>query len=388
MNDGCVVIIEPYCWGFEHSPFNAALVATIRIAFPNRLIVFAAELGHLKYVQQSLQNNGVNINNCTFEEINICRRNVSAFFRVVNEVTKSYLVHGLNKKHKPELIVISSNDNLGIIQLKLTAMLRRYNIPIYVFLHSALASLGNVSKWRFWNMKNAIGFLPSTTLKFVALGKTILNEVDKVVLNDTACWVSIDHPYLWPKISVSNSRTDLSNTITFGFFGSANLSKGFDKFCQIADKFGVRYQHIEFILAGFYWGLNSNTKTSNYVQGVSGTPLSSDEFQERASRITYSVWLADPAHYRLTASATFLDSLAYAIPGIYLRNPFIEYYFEQMGDIGYLCDSMDEVYSLMEQLISDFPSSRYHMQVANILATRNIFSPEVLAHTIRKWLPT
>ena len=60
------------------------------------------------------------------------------------------------------------------------------------------------------------------------------------------------------------------------------------------------------------------------------------------------------ARCRLVASATFLDALSYVKPGIYLRNPYVEYYFEQMGDIGYLCDSYEEMREVVLAILS-FP---------------------------------
>ena len=100
-------------------------------------------------------------------------------------------------------------------------------------------------------------------------------------------------------------------------------------------------------------------------------------------KLTYVVWTAKPDHYRLTASGTFLDAMAFLKPGIYLRNDYIEYYFERMGDIGYLCDSCDDMVSTVREILSEFPTVRYQRQVENIRKGRIIFEPQTLAPRLR-----
>jgi hypothetical protein len=83
------------------------------------------------------------------------------------------------------------------------------------------------------------------------------------------------------------------------------------------------------------------------------------------------------------ASASFLDALCYVKPGIYLRNPFIEHYFDQMGDIGYLCRSYGEIRDTLRSIVGRFPEERYQQQCQNILRGRRLFQPEMLAPRLR-----
>jgi hypothetical protein len=55
-----------------------------------------------------------------------------------------------------------------------------------------------------------------------------------------------------------------------------------------------------------------------------------------------------------------------------------------MGDIGYLCDSVEEIGEVIESLLRENPTERYRQQVRNILAGRAIFDPETQApHVVR-----
>jgi hypothetical protein len=100
--------------------------------------------------------------------------------------------------------------------------------------------------------------------------------------------------------------------------------------------------------------------------------------------MTYAVWTGNPAHYELTASATFLDTLSYIAPGIFYRNDYVESYFERMGDIGYLCDSYEEMFAVVRGIMEKFPAERYAAQCKNILAGRNIFDPATQAPTLQQ----
>jgi hypothetical protein len=73
-------------------------------------------------------------------------------------------------------------------------------------------------------------------------------------------------------------------------------------------------------------------------------------------------------------------------PGIYLRTPYVEHYFNRLGDIGYLCDSYEEMRDLVLSLAHEFPAERYQQQCANILAGRRLFEPATLAPKLRNIL--
>ena len=89
--------------------------------------------------------------------------------------------------------------------------------------------------------------------------------------------------------------------------------------------------------------------------------------------------------YRVGASTSFLDAISSVKPGIYLRNPYLEECFAKMGDIGYLCDTIDDVRACMRSVLNEFPTSRYVRQCRTIFTTRHIFDPAAIRtrfHTI------
>ena len=189
---------------------------------------------------------------------------------------------------------------------------------------------------------------------------------------------------LWPSNELENCQPPhpVGQPLRFGYVGVS--SKGFDTFCRLADDVAPSQETAQFLMAGFYIGPAEKKPVCQYVSDIPDRPLSLIEFKERVRNLTYVVWTAKPDHYRFTASGTFLDALAFLKPGIYLRNDYIEHYFNQMGDIGYLCDSYEDMVSTIRDILSKFPSVRYRQQVENIRKGRVVFEPKTLAPRLRE----
>ena len=49
-----IIVCEPIRWGLEHSPCNAGLLATMRLAYPTTLILFYGEESHVNHVRNQI----------------------------------------------------------------------------------------------------------------------------------------------------------------------------------------------------------------------------------------------------------------------------------------------------------------------------------------------
>jgi hypothetical protein len=78
-----------------------------------------------------------------------------------------------------------------------------------------------------------------------------------------------------------------------------------------------------------------------------------------------------------------LDAFSHLKPIIALKTPLSEYYFNKMGDIGYLCQSYDDVKNAVLDVLETKPIGRYGCQQDNILARRDQFSPAGIAPELR-----
>jgi len=381
-----IILFEPYCWGIEHASFNAAFAKTVTLAYPECRVIFCGEDEHVASVQSVLERNGGNSPSLSFLKIRIYRRNAPKWQRWRNEISLLSSIKRVAADNDCALLVLCSVTGFGLFALNMSMRYANTSVPVLAIPHSILAELERPRSLMPWNIRRAIFMNYKHKIKFIALSESIYDNVMRILPGQESRWEFLDLPYFFcGGIEKKNMTIDNPDKIRFGFFGTANSEKGFDLFGHLADRLAPEHPECEFILIGFYYGWNPTMAGSQYVKGVSGTPLSPDEFQKRASSATYAVWLGNPKHYRLTASATFLDSLAYAKPGIYLRNPYIEYYFDKMGDIGYLCDTYEDVVSTIRDIMNRFPVVRYNQQIENIIKGRLLFEPSYLAPKLRQF---
>ena len=73
-----------------------------------------------------------------------------------------------------------------------------------------------------------------------------------------------------------------------------------------------------------------------------------------------------------------MDAFRNAKPCIALRTPLFEEYFETMGNIGYLCQDLDEMRQVISRVTSRFPADEYlAQQRAIVTAHQGVHSQSV-----------
>ncbi len=376
-----IIVCEPQCWGFEHVPFNAALLWTVLLAYPGTPIIFWGEAEHLSRVKKLLTDLApTELARITWQKIPLPPRNSGGWPRLWHELT--WIRSLLQILPTAQWVLLCSVTNTAILELKILLTGQKTAVPIIAIPHSILSSLLAPQPIKPWtwllNLRQLFRLPQPPSLKYLALGDSIYHHLTQAYPYLAPQFVVLDHPYLWSQQNVTPLREDSSAIVRFGYFGVG--AKGFDKFAQLAHIIKPKYPQAEFTLVGF---LNKAHQFSPYVMGLTSTPLSDEEYQQRAMTITYSIWLADAAHYRLAASASFLDTLSYLKPGIYLRNAYVEHYAQSMGDIGYLCADEASMITVIESIMEQFPTARYQQQCQNILHGRTIFEPITLAPKLR-----
>ena len=111
--------------------------------------------------------------------------------------------------------------------------------------------------------------------------------------------------------------------------------------------------------------------------------ISPDEIGKLVKPLHYSVFPYRGEIYQLVASAAFLDAFVFLKPVIALKNPYFDYYFDKIGDIGYLCNNQEDMLKTIISLAEDFPMERYKVQRENLLKGRSFFQPKELASKLK-----
>lgn len=184
----------------------------------------------------------------------------------------------------------------------------------------------------------------------------------------------IDHPYHFPPL-----KPTPQGPIVFGIFGNTGDGRLLE---SIARKVKAANPEIVFRLVGFLSGPEAVKRLSPFVDGAGSEPLSREEFIRRAESTTYALWLAPSGSFRLRASGTFFDALAYGKPLVYTANAFIDPYFAQAPGIGHRCATVEDVPAVILRLAASHNPTTYAEAQSAMKTFRNGFTPECMAQSL------
>jgi len=382
-----ILICEPQCVGFEHVEVNAALIAAIRYAHPHDEILFLAEKEHLERVSGMLDDQHVKIQ-CL--EIEVPPRFLSNFRRLPRELLLCKHVFDIARSNAENKVLFLSITSPTLISIKV--LLRFFNeIECVAIPHGILNTITKRPSlvpietpfwFRFW-----LSFGNMKRLRYLVLSPHIKDRL-AILLPKIGEYVSsVDLPYFFDTEKVSRRLNH--DPIRFGAFGVATRSKGADIFFAMAQE--ILHSHApfvpEFVLVG-----HITDKTIEGLQEDSGivessdSPLSGEDYETRAKSVDYVLFLNRPDAYELVVSGSLMDAFSYVRPIIALKQPLFEYYFKTMGDIGYLCESYEEIKERILSILTNKPNERYRAQQCNILNGREQFSPvEVSSQLATLW---
>jgi hypothetical protein len=387
--ENSIILCEPQCWGFEHASFNAALLQTALLAYPDARIVFMGAKDHLSCVLQVLTARGqTNEERVQWRDILIPPRMLTGWRRLAKERDWCGQVLRAANACNSSTVILCSVTETGLRVLKGLLQVSETSTPVLAVLHSMLAFLERRMVGRPWNwplgLRRVLRLPHPRQLTYLVLGPPIHARLTEVMPEAALHSMYLDPPY---SMADPGNAVEVKCPIRFGYFGTVNgPAKGFERFVRVAKETAQSLGGTtsEFVMVGFHQNRLSDPSAYAAVHNVSGIPLTYEEYTERALSVTYAVGTSDPDHYRLVASASFLDALCYNKPGIYLRNAYVEHYFGRLGDVGYLCGSYNEMRDLVFSIIECFPEARYRQQCENILRGRRLFEPQSVASRLRQ----
>jgi hypothetical protein len=380
-----IIICEPQCIGFEHVPVNAALIAAVSYALPQEEILFLAEKEHLELVNGVLEDQRISVQS---REICVSPRFVSNVRRLPRELLLCKSVFDIARNNATNRILFLSITSSTLISIKI--LLRFFTeIECVAVPHSILntiterPSLVDKPFWfRFWlsvgNMKR---------LRYLVLSPYIEERLSVLLPKIGEHVRSVNHPYFFD--AEKESRRLNHDQIRFGAFGVAARRTGADIFFAMAKE--ILHAHTrfvpEFVLVGHITDKTiEGLQEASVIVESSDLPLSREDFETRAKNVDYVLFLNRPDQYDLVASGSLMDAFSYLRPIIALKQPLFEYYFKTMGDIGYLCESYEEIKEQILGILANKPKERYKVQQCNILNGREQFSPmQVSSQLVTLW---
>ena len=113
--------------------------------------------------------------------------------------------------------------------------------------------------------------------------------------------------------------------------------------------------------------------------------LTREDLVSELQKTSYLIMPYDKTKFGKTnVSGTFFDAVKYLKPIIAINNSELSHYFEKFGDIGYLCESTDEMKQIILDIANNPPSRRYTEQQSCLLEARKFFHCDNQKDAFRK----
>lgn len=266
-----------------------------------------------------------------------------------------------------------------IFSLFLKFILKIGKIETYVVCHGELGYL--FSKYRktsplFWYSAFMRPFfkgnLPEKNLKLIMLGGSIVQNFTAKYPHLAPNIISMHHPYIFKDFPAKTARK--SSSICFGWVGVATEAKGFSVFNEIANCFSEKYpDRFLAYLVGWHPFKLQEYPHINFLSQPN-IFLDRSEFNKGVAKLDYILFLYDNEHYRYTASGAIFDAIQQEKLIIALRNDYFESIFNVCGPIGFLCETKEEIFQVIEAVLNDKIDVKQFF--VNLKIARNIFDSQ------------
>ncbi|MFT6002978.1 MAG: hypothetical protein ACJAR8_001681 [Bacteroidia bacterium] len=134
---------------------------------------------------------------------------------------------------------------------------------------------------------------------------------------------------------------------------------------------------------------------NDYVQEISGNKsenepfyLSREDYVSELQKLDYVLFFFPSDEYVMRASGAVMDFVGFLKPIIALKHPLFDYFTDTFGDIGYICDTMEEMQEVIADLSKKTPESlaRYQCFVDNLAKLRAKSAVSEVAIELREQL--
>ena len=366
----------------HHTVFNSSCIKILQIMYPNETITFHGILSNQQKTAELLSE--IELKFVVFNSIpNPTVPFSNKFIKFLNLIKKEKIRYKLFEK----ILKTSSNSDLifhsittftafyGLKKLKL-----KFKVPVIAVLHGDLDFLFITTNM----FEKIIGFVYKKNLSIKATNfyYLLLNKISKTPLIEAGYLneneiLEIDHPFNSLTSAVQSQIINQNTTITFGHIGSMEVyRKNSHLIYDLASRFPVQIKNcqIRFEVVGLV------TKSvilykNNFVNEISGNKdpnipeyLSRTCYEAAINKLQYSLFFYNKSQYVFRASGAIADAISSSIPLIVLKHPIFEYIFKYAGNVGYICENLEQMEKLVKKISLKDPEiiKEHAVQVQNL----------------------
>lgn len=365
--------------GTNHVYFNSAMLKMLAKLYSCR-IVFYGEKVHINLVSQLVNYTNIEyiplpVTNYLGAKILLSDFNAIRWYRKTrkrNDVSKDDFIVFLNRLPftmlyvnllnlfgKKKIINILHGELEYLVNHKLKGLTRYYY---------------RVFKWAYK--------LSSENSIYVFLGESIKQTVINFGIRfPHAKLITIDHPYGYD--AIRNNNTLLGDEICVSNVGSAAVRKNSNLMPVLKGCLNNCNDKIKLMVIGTVEeSLQRDFKKAGIQYNKSKT--SKESYENQISETHYSLSFFTKEMNIALASGSFFDCIKFAKPLLALGgNPFVDYYFNLLGDIGYRFGTIEEMASFLGKLDGS-ENNHYLEQVKNLEKAQITLSLDNIGESFKK----
>lgn len=353
--------------GYEHVPFNSAMIDVFKSIEHVTDIDFFADTEHCQLLRNKYAKSVL------FHPIKVYNH---SYWRIIHSD-----IYGAIQSVR--ILLFSSKFDLIILLNRLPITLIVYNL-VNFFLRRRTLSILHGEMESIVNFKNVHGltkyyyqlfriayYVSNSQCTYIVLGEPIKKQLININFGK-ADLLSIDHPY---DFSYTNTMQISDKSCIIGIIGSGLKRKNSHFIYDLADSYyhsGSHDKSVSFTITGCVDDYLNGMPHSYVKFSPKKTYISLEEYEREISKLKYSLIFFDNSTNIALASGSFFDCIKYEKPIIALKgNPFIDYYFDKLGNIGYRFDNINEMAKFINKLPID---SNYEMQIQALRKSKKILS--------------
>jgi hypothetical protein len=374
-----LVVCEPECLGDAHEEVNSAFLYEFSQLLPEDKVVFFADESHVACVKRNLNRKQVFPENIEFRAERIPSHPITDLGKYYEYLEYLKQVFRFAQSRQVSRIVFLSINGYNLRAIK--ELLKEFNVSCICVLHGFLERLFEKhplhERIKVWNsipdqyVRVKSYFLRANrNVTYVVLSPIIRDRLISLYPALASHVEAVHHPYLFEKAEPHIPFKD--GKLRLGTSGSLFDSKGRRVLERLisdllsSDRLRDRFEVIvigDTVLRGKY--------PPNIRVPPSPKRLHRDYMYQLAREVDYFLFLYPKHSYELMASGAYFDTLSYAKPVMALKNSFFSYYFELMGNVGFLFDQYEGMKNKLLETMDTLPLEEWKQMQSKIVEDRD-----------------
>lgn len=356
-----ISVIDFYKFEDEHLAVNAAMLLIISTQFKTEAVHFYAENAHIENIKKYWRSNGLEGNNVIFHPYTFRFKKSGGTSlvvkRIANEIISLFRLACTKSVKQTNCLFFFSLSPVTTILFK---SLLFKNIPTVITLHGEVdfIKLNNGFTRNILGRFVRISFkLKRKKLFYVVLDEVVKTNLLAYDLLPKENVIAIPHPYLFNSII----KNEYNRPFKIAHLGVASAEKQSYYLFDVAEK--CRKEILDNKIKMFLIGNNQTGIEHELIAGsTTKNMLSREMFESLVNSVHFSIFFYGNA-YQLTSSGSVLDALNFEKPIIALKNDLFEALFKMAGNIGFLCDDVASIETIVKSVAENGLSIETYRQM-------------------------